>query len=94
MAKIFFSRAMLPLLFAMLCFLPDVISVNSMATGQTGGLSANDSSQPSRAKNLLKGAYNFVGGILNNRLEKDDAVSLLCFFLMFCFELHTSHTST
>jgi hypothetical protein len=79
MVKIFFSRAILPLLFAMLC-LPDVISVNSVATGQTGDLSANDSSQPSRARNLLKGAYNFVGGILNNRLEKDDAVSSLCFF--------------
>ena len=79
MVKIFFSRALVPLFFAML-YLPDVISVNSVTPGKTGDLSANDSSQLSRTRNLLKGAYNFVGGILNNRLEKDDAVSSLRLF--------------
>jgi hypothetical protein len=98
--KYFFSGIFTSFVLVLLC-VPDAISVNSAATsGQNGMAFVNDSTNPSsRTKDILKGAYNYVGGILSNRLVSKDTIavsfllvqsssvpSLDCLFSLLAFE--------
>jgi hypothetical protein len=98
--KYFFSGIFTSFVLVLLC-VPDAISVNSAATsGQKGKAFVNDSTNPSsRTKDILKGAYNYVGGILSNRLVSKDTIavsfllvqsssvpSLDCLFSLLAFE--------
>ena len=77
--KYFFSGIFTSFVLVLLC-VPDAISVNSAAaSGQKGKafVNDNDNTNPSsRTKDILKGAYNYVGGILSNRLVSKDTIAV------------------